>query len=97
MASIQFDDASADSLRSDLTKCINEVNNKMDNMGKEVAKIKEWWKGSSEDGFISNFEKNKKKIKTSLTKCADDYKKVVNDVKNIKKNSEKNIKTQLSK
>ena len=97
MASIQFDEGMADKLKGDLGACIGEVNASLDKMGNDVANIKDWWKGGSEDGFIENFNSTKKEIQTALTKCADEYKQLVEKIKNIKKEAELSIKRQLSK
>ena len=96
MASIQFDEGSADALKADLGKCIGEVNSSLDKMGNEVSNIKAWWKGGSEDGFIDNFNKTKKDIQTALNQCAEEYKQLVEKIKNIKKEAEMNIKKQLA-
>ena len=97
MASIQSDENMADGLKVELGACIGEVNSSLDKMGNEVGKIKDWWKGGSEDGFISNFNKTKTDIQKALNQCADEYKQLVEKIKNIKKESEQNIKKQLSK
>jgi len=96
MASIQFDENRADILKTELGACVGEVNASLDKMGGEVDNIKDWWKGGSEDGFIDNFTKTKSDIQKALNQCADEYKQLVEKIKNIKKESEQNMKRQLS-
>ena len=96
MASIQFDELQADTLKVNLTKCIGSVNSSLDKMGTEVSNIKSWWKGGSEQGFIDNFNNTKKDIQKALTDCSEEYKKLVDKIKSIKRESEASIKKQLS-
>jgi len=95
MASIQFDENMADILKADLGVCVGEVNASLDKMGGEVKNIKDWWKGGSEDGFIDNFNKTKSDIQKALNQCAEEYKQLVEKIKNIKKESEQNMKSRL--
>ena len=95
MGSIQFDEGSADALKTDLAKSIGEISSSMDKMGREVAGIKSWWKGGSEDGFIDNFNKTKADIQKALNQCAEEYRQLVEKIKGIKRESEMNIKRQL--
>jgi len=97
MASIQFDEDRADVLKLELGACAGEVNASLDKMGNEVKNIKDWWKGGSEDGFIDNFTKTKTDIQKALNQCAEEYKQLVEKIKSIKKESEQNMKKQLSK
>ena len=95
MASIQFDVGMADVLKVDLNNCIGEVNASLDKMGAEVANIKDWWKGGSEDGYIEKFNKRKVDIQRILNQCADDYKQLVEKIKSVKQESEMSIKRYL--
>ena len=97
MASIEFDEVKAGELQVQLGACIGEVNASLDSMGKEVANIKDWWKGGSEDGFIENFNGTKTDIQKALNQCAEEYKQLVSKVVDIKKQSEINIANQLRK
>jgi len=96
MASIEFDFDRAKNFQGKLDTTMESVIDELNKMEKKVSRCREWWKGGSEEGFISNFSKTKKTIDKKLRDCAKEYKKLVDEVRKNKEQEEKDMKTALN-
>ena len=97
MSSIQFDFDSAKAFQGKLDTTMEEVISELTKMEKKVEGCREWWKGGSEDGFIKSFANTKKTIDKKLKECAREYKKLVDEVKKVKEQEERDMKAAVGK
>ncbi|MDR1687862.1 MAG: hypothetical protein LBS21_04535 [Clostridiales bacterium] len=95
MASIEFDFARAKEFQGKLDTTMTSVIGELTKMETKVGGCREWWKGGSEEGFIQNFSKTKKVIEKKLNECAKEYKKLVDEVKKVKEQEERDMQQAL--
>lgn len=93
----KFDFGRADQLKNKLQNDVDRIGEELKSMMKDVEGVKEWWSGGSEDAFIRNFRDTKDKINKSLNDVIADYKKLIEQIKNIKKDQDADLANQLNK
>ena len=97
MASIEFDFGRAAEFKGKLDSMMQTVIGELTKMETQVGSCRDWWKGGSEEGFIKNFSKTKKTIDTKLKECSKEYQKLVDEVRKVKEQEEKDMKAALNK
>ena len=97
MASIEFDFNQAKEFQGKLDTTMDTVISELTAMERQVGECRAWWKGGSEEGFIRSFSNTKKTIDKKLKECAKEYKKLVDQVKKVKEQEERDMKSAMSK
>ena len=97
MASIEFDFDRAKEFQGKLDTTMDTVIGELTKMEQKVGQCRAWWKGGSEEGFIRSFSNTKKTIDKKLKECAKEYKKLVDQVKKVKEQEERDMKNALNK
>ena len=97
MASIEFDFDKSKEFQGKLDTTMGDVIGELTKMEQKVAQCRSWWKGGSEEGFIKSFSNTKKAIDKKLKECAAEYKKLVDQVRKVKEQEERDMKNAIPK
>jgi uncharacterized protein YukE len=92
---LEFDFASSDAFRGQLETSMQTVRDRLQTMEREVEKVREWWKGGSEEGFIRNFSTTRRKIDRKLNEVQREYQRLVTQVRRIKEQEERDMRAAL--
>jgi uncharacterized protein YukE len=93
----KFNFSEASNLKGKLSTEVNNVETQLKQMMRMVEGVTSWWSGGSEKAFIENFRSTKDNIVTSLNKCIQDYKTLVDQIIAAKQESDTSIANQLNK
>jgi len=94
-ANQKFDFGRAEQLKSKLQSDVDKISQELQSMMKDVEGVKDWWSGGSEEAFIGNFKDTKDKINKSLNDVIADYKKLIGQIVDIKKQQDLDMANQL--
>jgi uncharacterized protein YukE len=92
-----FDFGRASELRSQIKGKINDIDTTLNQIQTTVEGCREWWKGGSEEGFITNFKNTKTKIRKGLQDWLNEYEKLMKDVEKAKQDSDAALASALKK
>ncbi|WMT42046.1 hypothetical protein RE628_06310 [Paenibacillus sp. D2_2] len=91
----KFDFDQAKNLESKLQSEISKIEADLKKMATMVEGVRSWWSGGSEEAFISNFQTTKGEVVKSLNAWADDYKRLIQKIAEIKQQSDADLANQL--
>ncbi|WP_410771625.1 hypothetical protein [Fontibacillus sp. BL9] len=91
----KFDFDQAEGLKTKLQSEIGKIEADLKRMTTMVEGCKSWWSGGSEEAFISNFQTTKAQVVTSLNKWIEDYKTLIGQIADVKRQSDADLASKL--
>lgn len=91
----RFDFNQAESLKNTLQNEANKLSEDLNRMMQKVEGVRNWWQGGSEEAFIENFRNTKEQIVRSLNQVIEDYKMLIEKIKQAKQEAESSIAQQI--
>ncbi|GGH11044.1 WXG100 family type VII secretion target [Paenibacillus segetis] len=91
----KFDFNQAEQLKTKLQSEISKIEADLKRMTAQVEGVKSWWSGGSEEAFIGNFTTTKNQVVSSLNKWIEDYKILIGQIADIKRDSDADLASKL--
>ncbi|GIO85887.1 hypothetical protein J25TS5_28190 [Paenibacillus faecis] len=91
----KFDFDQAEGLKNKLQSEIAKIESDLKRMATMVEGVKSWWSGGSEEAFIANFQTTKGQVVTSLNKWIEDYKQLIGQIAEVKRQSDADLASKL--